>query len=164
MPDETPAVESLPHLGVPTGKGGSWSVQGFTTEPDTSAARDVRRQRIVTGKPPAVPAAAVIQADFARAVAAIDAAGPAPEPVKLTRSQIDALPKAAEQEPGRPSAALLGVPVIEVATVEESTPYELARVKEIGTAVLNEVCAASFTPDPPSRRGWLDRAIHRIFR
>lgn len=49
------------------------------------------------------------------------------EPIKLTREQIGQIPKAPRLEPfvpGAPAAVWLdGVPVVEVATVEESTPY-----------------------------------------
>lgn len=48
-----------------------------------------------------------------------------PEPVKLTRAQMNVLPRAEPSPPwlGGQVAPLFGVSVVEVATVEESTPY-----------------------------------------
>lgn len=50
---------------------------------------------------------------------------PPPEPIRLTRRQIDALPKAKPQPFGLQGADLLGSPVYRVDRVEDSTPYQL---------------------------------------
>lgn len=55
-----------------------------------------------------------------------------PEPIKLTRAQIDAILKATPARPGEPNMALLGIPIIEVETVEESTPHQLATERLLG--------------------------------
>ena len=74
------------------------------------------------------PTGTDIWASIERVAAGIsDAPPPLVEPVKLTRSQMDALRPRGEvwSPPSGVVAPLLGVPVVEVDTVEESTPYLL---------------------------------------
>ena len=95
----------------------------------------VDADELVLPMPPAPtvipPTGAEIWANIEQVAAHLgDAPPPLVEPVKLTRSQMDALrPRNEVWSPPSgvvPSLApLLGVPVVEVETVEESTPYLL---------------------------------------
>lgn len=54
-----------------------------------------------------------------------DAMPPPLEPIKLTREQIDAIPKAPPRKPWELDPTFFGTPIELVDTVEESTPYQL---------------------------------------
>lgn len=90
---------------------------------------------------------------------------PTPEPVKLTRAQIDALRR--EQTPSRPWGALeplVGVPIELVDSVEESTPYlhELAAFAHASHE--NRLIAESAQVALPNPQvGFLGRAFHWLF-
>lgn len=60
-----------------------------------------------------------------------------PTQIKLTRDQLDAIPKH-KPAPGEPNMALLGYPVELVDRVEDSTPYELwlAKHREQGYTIV----------------------------
>lgn len=110
------------------------------------------------------------------------------EPIKLTREQLAALPRAKPDPFGSQVNALFGTPVELVDTVEESTPYRMAMAKPgpliVPTRPLADAEAAElerrFTeamrgpqklvqvvtptvtpiqPEPDIRPGWLSRSI-----
>lgn len=81
---------------------------------------------------------------------------PPPEPLKLTRAQINALPKASPQPFDIPSAPHLGIPVIEVDTVEESTPYKIAAAAQRSFEDIHrDVVIAEVLRPAPTDTSWL---------
>lgn len=72
---------------------------------------------------------------YAKMQEAIRDLPPPPDPVRLTRRQMDALPKAMPQPHGALGAGLLGVPVYRVDRIEDSTPYQLEHDGEPATVI-----------------------------
>ncbi|WP_372672613.1 hypothetical protein [Amycolatopsis kentuckyensis] len=108
---------------------------------------------------------------YERLVEMIESFPPPPKPIRLTRRQMDALPKATPKPEryGVLSADLFGIPVHRVDRVEDSTPYQLEHPGEPASiderhAEIRRAAAATLLGDDGQRLLEEDAVLAMTFK